>query len=82
MVESKLAAPILPLSPRVEMTTAQVELSGQSVEISLYRRSKRLWIGLGEWLGHRIIVKASTAAAAARRWRQAALARNRVAPQI
>ena len=41
-------------------------------EITVYRKSKTVWIAVGEYMGERIETKASSQRSAAAHWREAA----------
>jgi hypothetical protein len=47
-------------------------------EITVYQKSKSVWVAVGEYMGDRIETKASSASAAARHWQDAARYRGNV----
>ena len=46
--------------------------------ITIYRKSKNVWVVVGEYMGTRIEVKDSTPSTAAKRWKEAALYRDNI----
>lgn len=55
------------------MTMKQtVDVWGKPIEISVYQKSKSVWIAVGEYLGESFESKGSSASSAAQHWREAA----------
>lgn len=50
----------------------KVEVWGQLVPVSVYQRSKSVWIATGTYLDHHIETKDSSANTALLRWKEAA----------
>lgn len=50
----------------------EVLVWGKRHKISVYQKSKTVWIAVGEYMGHHIEVKSSSANAAANLWIDAA----------
>ena len=53
-------------------TTITVKVWEKPCEISVYQKSKTVWIAVGEYMGKRIETKGSSPSAAAAHWREAA----------
>jgi hypothetical protein len=49
-----------------------VNVWGTSYEISVYKKSKTVWIAVGDYMGERIETKGSSQSSAATHWREAA----------
>lgn len=49
-----------------------VKVWDKDYEISVYQKSKAVWIAVGEYMGERLEVKGSSARSAAAQWREAA----------
>jgi len=49
-----------------------VEVWGHPHDITVYQKSKSVWIAVGNYMGERIEVKASSPSSAAKHWAQAA----------
>jgi hypothetical protein len=49
-----------------------VSVWGKPYEISLYRKSKSVWIAVGDYMGTTITVQDRSEGAAIKRWREAA----------
>lgn len=45
---------------------------GKAYEITVYQKSKTVWIAVGEYMGDRIETKGSSPTSAAEHWREAA----------
>jgi hypothetical protein len=73
MVESK---GVSAKNPRMKKLPVSVKTSvmvwDKSCEITVYRKSKTVWIAVGDYLGEQIETKGSTQRAAAAQWREAA----------
>lgn len=52
--------------------TLTVDVWGKPHEISVYQKTKTIWIAVGEYMGERIEVKGRTESQAARTWQDAA----------
>jgi hypothetical protein len=52
--------------------TIEVEVWGKPHKISVYQKSKTVWIAVGEYMGERIEVKGSSSGSAVRLWRETA----------
>ena len=60
-------------SPEGEVMIKQiVRVWDKPYEISVYQKSKSVWITVGEYMGDRIEVKGRSATSAAANWREAA----------
>jgi hypothetical protein len=51
---------------------AIVDAWGERCEITVYRKSKTVWIAVGEYLGEQIETKGSSYRTAVARWRESA----------
>ena len=49
-----------------------VKVWGRDIEITVYQKSKTVWIAVGEYMGQRFEVKGRSANSAANLWRDAA----------
>jgi hypothetical protein len=49
-----------------------VEVWGKDYEISVYQKSKTVWIAVGEYMGQRVETKAASHSSAVTHWRDAA----------
>ena len=49
-------------------------------EVSVYQKSKSVWIASGEYMGERLEAKASSESAAVKHWQEAARYRGNVGP--
>jgi len=56
----------------VSVAKLVVKVWDKDCEISVYQRSKTVWIAVGEYMGEQIEVKGSSQRSAAAQWREAA----------
>jgi len=49
-----------------------VQVWNEDVEVSVYQKSKSVWVAVGTYLGHHIEVKGRSASSALALWRDAA----------
>lgn len=54
------------------MAVQRVVVWGKPYEISVYQRSKSVWIATGDYMGQTLEVKGASETTAARRWQEAA----------
>ena len=55
-----------------------VRVWDESQEITVYQKSKTVWVAVGEYMGGRVETKGSSASAAAKHWQDAARYRGNV----
>ena len=60
------------------VNTVFVEVWSKRYEITVYQKSKSVWIAAGDYMGHRVEVKGSSANSAATHWKDAARYRGNV----
>ncbi len=54
------------------MTQVRVDVWGKSYDITVYQKSKSVWIATGDYMGRLIVVQDRTVSTAIKRWREAA----------
>jgi hypothetical protein len=54
------------------MAQVIVEVWGKSHSISVYQKSKSVWIAVGDYMGERLEAQGRSESTAANRWREAA----------
>lgn len=54
------------------MTTMTVKVWDEPHEITVYQKSKSVWVAVGEYMGERLETKGSSESSAAAHWRDAA----------
>jgi hypothetical protein len=57
-------------------TRVTVQVWGKPHEVSVYQKSKNVWIAAGTYMGERIEVKDLSYGSAVKRWREAATYRD------
>jgi len=55
-----------------------VRVWDQPQEITVYQKSKSVWVAVGEYMGERVETKGSSASAAAKHWQDAAQYRGNI----
>jgi hypothetical protein len=55
-----------------KMAVQRVVVWGKPYEISVFSKSKTVWIATGDYMGSTLQVQSTSAAAAAKRWQEAA----------
>lgn len=61
-----------------QMMKQAVRVWDVSYEITVYQKSKSVWVAVGDYLGEWVEVKASSASSAAKHWQEAARYRGNV----